>query len=66
MATCGAFVALSAFQVGAIVVMTLAAMLLAYLVGLAEGRAREAAEPTEHLIEDDGDGIGASGGRRRH
>lgn len=33
-----AFVALSGFQVGAIVVMTCAALLLAYLLGREEGR----------------------------
>jgi hypothetical protein len=56
---------LGTIQLAACVVMPFAAVALAYLVGIAEGRAREACEATQKLADDDGSGLGVTV-RRRH
>lgn len=52
---------LSRWQLGACIVVTMASITLAYVIGLAEGRLREACEPTKQVFEDESDSLRGSG-----
>ena len=49
---------ISVFQLVFLALVVLAFIALAFAIGLSEGRAREACEPTQEIDEDDGESLG--------
>ncbi len=52
---------ISLFQLIFVTLVVLGFLVLSFAIGLSEGRAREACEPTQEIDEDDGESLG-----RRH